>query len=129
MTTLTYAAVTITLSDDMLWQDEFNWRPVAQAKQFSVGGALLVESALKLAGRPITLSGEETCGWATRTAVEQLLVAVRLPGQVMTLTLRGVAYAVVFDHDSGALEGTPVVGYSDPLGPDFYVVTLRFIEV
>lgn len=129
MTALSYAAVAIVMPDDMTWSDEFTWRAVTQTQGYGVTGALLVESALKLTGRPITLAGEDRAGWVGRAALNQLRVAANLAGQVMTLNLRGVNRTVMFDHAAGAIDARPVVDYSDPVDADFYVLTLRFIEV
>lgn len=127
MTTLAYGAVTITLPDDLLWVDEYNWSAVEQVKEYSVTGALIVESAARLAGRPITLMGGENHGWVTRSVLDALLTASNIPGQQFTLTLRGVAHTVIFDE--GRIEAEPVFDVSDPEAGDFYVVTLNFAKV
>lgn len=129
-TTLVYGAgpTTITLSDDLFWSDEYLWRAVEQRKTYSLTGALLLESKLKLAGQPITLVGNESAAWITRTVLDTLQTAARIAGQQFTLTYRGTAYTVLFDHENGAIDAQPVVDFSDPIGADFYVVTLRFIK-
>jgi hypothetical protein len=129
MTTLAYDAVTITFSDDILWTDEYAWMAVTQRREYTVAGAMLVDSAVKQAGRTITLEGDDMCGWVTRATLDQLAVAAAIPGQQFTLTLRGVAHTVVFDHSNQALEAEPVFDVSDPTSTDYYVVTLRFVKV
>ena len=53
-----------------------------------------------------------------------------LPGADMTLTLHdGTSLAVIFDHTREAFEADLVVDYADPVGADWYVPTLRFIEI
>ena len=47
----------------MVWVDEFDWVPVERAVTYSLTGALLVDVAPRLAGRPITLA---RAGWTLR---------------------------------------------------------------
>jgi hypothetical protein len=64
--TLTYSGTTIALPPHLLWVNEFDWLPVsASAPRYSITGALLRESGLRQAGRPIELSGES--GWILRS--------------------------------------------------------------
>jgi hypothetical protein len=129
MTTLAYGATTITLSDDLLWTDEYAWSVVSQRREYSITGAQIIDSGAKQAGRTITLAGGETGGWTPRSVVDALAVAAAIPGQQFTLTLRGDTYTVVFDHTSRALEAEPVWNVNDPSSTDYYVATLRFTEV
>jgi hypothetical protein len=128
-TTLTYASTALTLPDDLLWPDEYAWQAVEQRAQYTITGALLVESAAKQAGRPLTLQGGGNWAWLDRTTLETLRAWAALPAQTFSLLFRGVTYSVVFDQPNGAISATPVVDYSDPTTTDYYVVTLRFIEV
>ena len=129
-TTLTYGAVTITLPDYLLWTDEYAWRAVGQKKSYGVTGALHLQAALKLKGRPITLAGEDGAGaFMARSVVELLRVASELPGQVFTLLLRSVAHQVHFDHEAGGLDAKQVFGEALPIDTDQYLVSLRFIKV
>ena len=50
--TLTYLSTTLALPPHLLWVNEFAWQPVAMsAPRYSLTGALIVESAARLAGR------------------------------------------------------------------------------
>lgn len=129
MTTLAYDAITITFGDDLLWTDEYAWATVEQRREYTILGSMLVDSAVKQAGRSITLAGAESYGWVTRAVVDQLATAAAIPGQQFTLTLRGVPHTVVFDHTAQAFSAEPVFDVSDPLSTDFYVVVLRFVKV
>jgi len=129
MTTLAYGAITLTLHDDMLWTDEYAWSVVSQRREYTIAGAQIIDAGAKQSGRPITLAGDESCGWLPRTTVDALAAAAAIPGQQFTLTLRGTPHTVVFDHTNQALEAEPVWGVNDPASTDNYVVTLRFIEV
>lgn len=128
--TLTYAATTITLPDDLLWEDEFTWQSVEQRSQYSITGALLVESSVKQAGRSITLRGGMDFAWIDRATLLALQAAAAQPARVYSLVVRSEAPRnVVFDLERGAIEASPVIDYSDPSADDSYVVTLRYIEV
>jgi hypothetical protein len=119
----------ITLHPDLLWVDEFNWHPVEQTVQRTITGALIVSTATRVAGRPITLQPEDdSTAWmpaATVTALRNLAV---VPGQQMSLTFGGTTRSVIFrHHDGAAIDAIPVVHYSD--GADWYRVTLRLMEI
>ena len=45
MTTLTDGTTTTTISDDLMWADEFAWAPVEQTVERSITGALIVSAA------------------------------------------------------------------------------------
>ena len=128
-TTLTYNAVTVTLPDDIIWSDEYDWHPVVQSSEFTTTGALLIESALKQAGRPISLNNTEDQAWFTKAMCDQIKTWASLPGIVLTFVYRGVTHSVVFDHENTAFEASPLVFYRDTVSGDYYIVNLRFIEV
>ena len=129
--THTPSATTLTLPDALSWSDEYTWSPVEQTKTYTTTGALLIEEGVKQAGRPITLEGSEDRTWCTRALVDQLHAWANTPAMVLTLTLRGVAHTVTFDHERGALQGLRVLFYADGSieSTDFYVPTLRFLEL
>jgi hypothetical protein len=131
--TLSDGTTTVTLHPDLLWSDEFNWHPVEQSAQRTVTGALIVQVATRVAGRPITLEPEDdSSAWMLRSVVEQLRNWAAVPGQELELTLRGVARDVVFRHQDGAgLEAVPVVHFSDSdvASSDWYRCTLRLMEI
>jgi hypothetical protein len=129
--THTPSATAVTLPDALSWADEYTWSPVEQTKAYTTTGALLIEEGLKQAGRPITLEGVEDRTWCTRALVDQLHAWAHTPGIVLTLILRGIPRTVTFDHEKGALQGLPVLFFADGSiqSTDFYVPTLRFLEI
>jgi hypothetical protein len=128
-TTLTYNAVTVTLPDDMIWSDEYDWHPIVQSSEFTTTGALLIESAMKQAGRPISLNNTEDQAWLTKAICDQIKTWASLPGIALTLVYRGVTHSVVFDHEKTAFEAYPLVFYRETVSGDYYIVNIRFIEV
>lgn len=129
--TLTHTAssTSITLPDALSWADEYSWSPIEQTKSYTTTGALLIEEAVRQAGRPFTLEGTEDRTWCTRALVEQLRAWAATPLIVLRLVLRGATYNVTFDHERGALLGLPVLFYADSAidADDFYVPTVRLI--
>lgn len=121
--------VALDLPPDALWADEFAWRQVEQATQYTTTGALVLDAWGKQAGRPITLRGDVDYAWCQRSTLTTLNAWSAQPGQAFSLLLRGTSRTVVFDHAAGAIEAAPVVPYSDPLPEDQYTLTLKFIEV
>lgn len=129
--TLAYGSTTLTLPVDLFWADENQWSPVEQSTERSITGALIVSSATRIKGRPITLQPlDDSTAWMDRALVDALRIPAAVPGQVMTLTLGGQTYSVIFRHQDGAaLDATPVVFYNDVDNADFYRTTLRLMEV
>jgi len=128
---LTYLATTITLHPDLYWSDERNWFPVEQTSQRTITGALIVSSAERIGGRPITLEpGDDDSAWMAHSVVAALRNLAVVPGRVMQLTLKGVSRDVIFRHQDGSpIEATPVVQYNDDDANDWYRTTLRFMEI
>lgn len=130
MSTLSDGTTTITLDDGLAWADEFGWAPVAQSVEYSVTGALLVQTGTRLAGQPITLAADaEDKGWISRAALLQCRVWAAVPGQVLTLIYRGTAYSVIWRHQDGAIDATPVMAWADDQADDDYRATLRFMRI
>jgi len=127
--TLTVGAINLPLPEDFYWSDE-NWQPVVQTSQRAITGALILSASLRLAGRPITLQpSDESDGWLDASTLAQLRIWAAIPGQVLTLNLRGINHTVVFRHEDGPIEATPIVHYTDVAATDFYAATLRFLEI
>lgn len=129
--TLTYSGTTLTLDPDLYWADENDWHPVEQNVQRSITGALIVQTAQRSLGRPITLQPEDDgSAWMPYSTLDTLRSWAAVAGRQMSLTLRGVTRTVMFRHQDGAaVEASPVVHYSEVDGSDWYKITLRFFEV
>lgn len=110
---------------DMIWSDEFSWRPVVQRTERTLTGKLVVEEAALHKGRPITLSDT----WITRSTLQQLQILASAPANTHTLTLQGQAYTVAWRHSEQALTAEPIKPVTDPDGDDLYSLTLRLMVV
>lgn len=131
MITLKSGTATITLPADLYWSDEHDWQPVEQSVNRTITGALIVESALRVGGRPITLAPEDdSSAWISLANLDLLHAWAAIPGKEMQLTIRGVERPVIFrHHDSSGISARPVVHYSAPESTDFYLATVRFMEI
>lgn len=128
--TLTVGATTINLPPDLFWSDEFEWLPVEQTERRTITGALVVSSAARLGGQPITLQPErDDCAWCARSVLEQAQAWASSPGQEMTLVLRGVTRTVIWRHSERAISSTPIVHYDDTAPGDYYLATFRLLDV
>ena len=128
-TTLTVTTTTVALPDDFLWRDEHDWQPVEQAVNRSLTGALIIDVRQRLLGRPITLEPpDEGAAWMTRGTLAQLQAWAAVPGQTMTLSLRGATYTVMWrHHEDPALSAKPVIAYADFDASDFVLATLKLM--
>ncbi|MQR02322.1 hypothetical protein [Glaciimonas soli] len=131
MIQLSDGITSLMLHDDLLWVDEHNWHPVEQSINRTITGSLIVSTAQRIAGRPITLQSiDDSNAWHTLAQVNQLRNWAAVAGLALTLTLRATVRRVLFAHHEGAaIEATPVVHYSDVSNADFYRITLRLIEM
>lgn len=118
----------IDITNNLVWRDEFTHNQVEQVSERSLTGGLIIQSGVKLFGRPVTLEG-----WLPRSAVDALHAVEAIPSRVMQLTLAdGRQFSVVFDRSRGiALDARPVFEYTkSSTVPNWqYMTTLRLITV
>ena len=131
MISLTDGTTTLVLHQDLFWSDENNWNPVEQTVDRTITGALIVQVAARVAGRPITLEPEDDgSAWMPRSSVDVLRNWAAVAGQTLTLTLRGTARTVIFRLQDGAgVDAKPVKHQSDVDNADFYTCVLRIMEI
>lgn len=128
--TLTDGVVTLDLDPDLYWEDEFTWASVEQSMTRGLTGRPIIQIGTRAGGRPLTLRPfDESSAWMTRADMAQLRIWADEPGQVLTLTIRGTAYQVMFRHQDGPHEAQPVVFYADPDSTDWVLATLRFMTI
>ncbi|ASI69910.1 hypothetical protein BA022_15945 [Diaphorobacter nitroreducens] len=127
MITLTYSGATATLSDRLIWTDEYAWSPVVTETRTGTNGALHVHVGKRLAGRPITLDGRDSSAWITRALCNQLQAWAAIPGATFDLVLRGVPHIVMFTEFQAAPIWRLVDG--EHTADLQYVPFFKFIEV
>jgi hypothetical protein len=126
--------VALPLPDDLLWTDEHAWTPAVASMSYLVTGALLVQSAVRQAGRPITLAGAIDMAWVTRATVatshEWAADPLSESNGRFELTLADSrVFEVAFRHAETPVEAEPVAGFPARSDDDFYRLTLRFLEL
>ena len=126
--------VALPLPGDLLWADEHAWSPAVASTSYLITGALLIQSATRQAGRPITLVGAPDMAWVTRATVEQLRTWAALPvsnttGRFELSLIDGRVFTVAFRHSETAIEAEPVLGIPARASTDFYRLTLRLLEL
>jgi len=113
---------TLSLPDDLLWQDEFSWNPVAGSSGRTLQGRFTFQTAGAAgeSGRPITLGNEHA--WLTRSDLLTLQAWSTDPYKRMSLTLHdGSVRDVVFRHwEPPVVEAAPVVDFADPDAATLY---------
>ena len=130
MISLSDGTTTLVLHQDLFWSDETKWSPVEQTVDRTITGALIVQVAARVAGRPITLEPEDDeSAWMPRSSVDVLRNWAAVPGQVLTLRLHEADYSVIFRHQDGGLEARPVVHYRDVVSSDHYICVIRLLEI
>lgn len=151
--------LSVNLPGNLLWVDEYGWSAITSVKKYTGEGALVVDQWPKLAGRPITLQGEQDRAWCDRGLLNTLRAWSSQFGAdnqplVLTLAINGATYDVIFDHEqSSPIQADPLtdllggpgrytvhndagqvivdvdVDYFNPQPTDPFVVTLRFTEM
>lgn len=122
------------LPNDLIWTDELVWSPIAMSKKYSIEGAFVVDRFKRLAGRPITLIGNERRSWIKRSVLLSLQVWASLDNDpLFELNLRGTTRNVIFDlgeDGKNAIRGEPVFAFEE-MDPDdpYCSVELRFLEM
>ena len=129
------SSVEIKLSNSLHWTDEMQWSPVVSNVQYSLTGALLIESAVKQSGRPISLAPPDNdMGWAPRSTVMLLRDWAATADRRMTLVLEYPndtrQFTVRFRHQEGSvIEAKPVKGFPEHNPDDWFSLSLKLIEV
>jgi hypothetical protein len=118
------------LPDDLLWTDEHGWTPTVAAVSYLLTGALLVETAVRQKGRPITLASPADMAWVTRATVDALHGWASEPGLRFDLTLPDARrFTVAFRHQETPLEAEPVLGIASYGAAAFFRITLRLMQI
>ena len=129
-----FSGASLTLPDDLLWSDEHSWSPVASSVSYLITGALLVQSALRQAGRAITLVGAADMAWVQRGSVNVLRDWAIAPlgenSGRFELTLHDArVFTVAFRHAETPIEAEPVTGFTARSDFDFYRITLKLMQI
>jgi hypothetical protein len=128
--TLDDGITTITLPDSLEWIDEYEWSDVKGSATETIGGGLVVEETLVVAGQPITLqSGDKV--WVLKSVLDALLALINQVDKTYTLTMPDAStHTVVFDRRSGSpYDAKPVWRKDTHLDESYFTLTLKLIKV
>ena len=119
----------VTLPGDLRWADELAWSAVTRSAEYSLTGSLIIQEAVKLAGRPITLEAKsEAQGyvWLERATALSLKALAETPGWTGILTLADSRSFTVIFRDEG-VTAEPVIHQtaSTELSTAPYTFTLK----
>ena len=118
----------IDITGNFVWSDEFNYNQVEQSQERTLTGGLIIQSGVKLYGRPVTLGPS----WLPRSTLDALY-ALEATAAAMDLVLAdGREFSVVFDRSRGvAIDAKPVHDYVNAANESDwqYNVTLRLLTV
>ena len=129
---MTISVDAITLPEDLVWSNEYNWSPVVQDARKSITGALIVQEAIQQKGRSIILRGGDNSAWIDRTTLDALQVKSNTVNLEMVLTHNGATYNVMFDRSSNSdtgIEVKEIYPVANPTSDHVYQITLKFIEI
>lgn len=118
----------VQLPADLHWADEYAWTPVEQSREYTLGGSLVIEEAVRQAGRPITLEAGSDRAWVTRTTVNALYALAQAPGALTLVLHDSRQFQVVFRHGDRAIDAEPVVPVL-PAADTYYRVTVRLLTI
>lgn len=127
-------AAVIDLPDDLMWTDELEWVALVATKEYSLTGSLVVQQAVKLSGRPISLEASELeMGWVTREVAMAVIAAASIPNRKFTLMLEYPtdtrSFIVLFDNSEKSVEAHTVKGFPEHELDAYYKVKIKLIEV
>jgi len=125
---------TITLPDDLEWEDEIIWSPIVQTVARGVTGALFIQDSELIKGRPITLVGISDMGWVTRSVIDTLIIKRNTIGLKMDLIIgigsKQRTFKVMFRQWETPIDAIPVRRGEAFLNDTWYILNaIRLMEV
>lgn len=118
------------LSDDLIWENEFDSPGLAQSVRPTLLGRQVVQSAPRQGGREVVLQasqeGSNVYGYFTRGQA-QALKAMEEAGEPVSFVYGAQQFQVVIK--AGGLNVRPLQPTVEQLGGDYYVGSLTMIEV
>jgi hypothetical protein len=111
------------------WSDEFDWSPVVQSTQYAVNGSLIVQTATKLAGRPMTLETPDGGFWLTRANLEILFDWLENDYEMLVTLADARTFNVLWNHAGGIKASTVREGFAAPTADTKYQVKLALVII
>ena len=125
----------IALPDGLRWEDEYKWSALNVGTDYSLTGAIIVQTAIRQVGRPISLVGGQQFCWATKAQLDALQAALDACTDAgLLLTLHdGRAFTVMPVPPALSATTLPIAGDSGPADPTastiYSIESLKFMEI
>jgi len=118
------------LPPGLVWVNKYDWNPVGQSVSVALSGALIIQEAVQLQGRPIKLRGGPKDCWCEKSLIDQLYTKLDSADLEMTLNLNSDgSHTVIWDRNS-PMKVSPILPCefetSDSL---YYIEELNLIKV
>jgi len=121
----------MTLPDELLWLDEFDWSDIKSKNKYTIQGRLVIEESSIVAskGRPITLASENA--WMDRGDLKILFGWTQEINKIMTLTMHDNEFFTVgFRHwDLPVLEIQSITQTPFRTDDVLYAVSIKLVIV
>lgn len=125
----------LSLPNDLLWEDEFDWSSVLSDQAHTTTGALIIDQWVKQAGRPISLRpADDEMAWVPRSTASKLVEWANTTNTTFTLEFEYPTdtrtFTVIFDTSKDQpVKAVPVAGFPGHRLEDWFRVSMQFIEV
>jgi hypothetical protein len=117
----------LTLPQGLRWSDEQAWEPVVNTTQYSVTGALIVDTYTRQAGQPITLLGGQTWAWINLGALKLLVSFLNSIKRTPTTLILHDSRSFQVISATPAIESRPLAvvldsGLANPTDESIYIL-------
>ncbi len=121
---------TLTLPDDLIWQNRYAYVPIAAQTERALDGSLILYEQ-DIAGEPVDLIAFEDSGWFTFSQVQSLLQMASLKGAEYTLIYEGETHNVRFrNEDPPSVDMKPILEIADDhQSGDYFFGTIKLIKI
>lgn len=123
----------IEFTESLFYSDEFNWAKVTHNQKYTLDGTLIVQTATRKAGRPVTLTAPDDMAWLTREQVERLQIWCEVEGLKLWYErlVKGVntQTLVSFNNANSPIDAKPVKGFNSPESDDEFTAKISLIEM
>lgn len=122
--------IDIALPDELRWTDELDWTAVAAQDARTLGGAMVRQTSVKVAGRPITLAPPDGFfGTLLLGTLRTLRGWTDDPDKVMTLTFADNGSYTVKWRYPNPIKASPLLPHSTGKDNEVWLPTFNLITV
>ena len=117
----------ITIPDNTVWLDRYDWTGVHKAVTRTIGGGLVIQTTDKTGGRPVTLD----LGWVAKSTLDDL-AALRDDSETESFTVTlpdATTITCAFAPVEVPIRAEPLQSYTTHQDPDYFQVVVQLVEV